>query len=157
MTDRRNHGRATPRLLDSATTLTRIEIAGATVSMSTGEYETELNRELAKIEEGMSLNHAEMLRVFNFPKVIGALMQLKASYAALENATRSFIIDGKPMTVCVHDGQVSVTEDAQAEAMELTAMEAQRLFLGFDGELLVGRLPMGWANLPHFMSHIDAF
>ena len=134
-----------------------VGIVNTGINLGTGEYETGLNRELAKLEERMSLDHAEMVRIFNFPKVIGALMRLKASYASLENAVRSFVIDGKPMKISVHDGEVAIVEEADEDAMVLTSLEAQRLFLSFDGELLVGRLPMGWANLPHFMSHIDAF
>ncbi|MBQ4089732.1 MAG: GNAT family N-acetyltransferase [Clostridia bacterium] len=127
------------------------------IGISTGAYETELNREFAKMEEGLDIGTPEMLRIFNFPKVIGALMELKASYSALEDAEVAFVIDGKPMTVRVKDGVPSVTDELCEGAAELTAMEAQRLFLGFDGELLVGRLPLGWANLPLYMSHVDAF
>lgn len=135
-----------------------IDISGsAALHLSTGDYETELNRVLAGMEENAAIEHSERLRIFNFPKVIGAFMQLRASYAPLADGVRGFVIDGKPMTVRVCNGHVEVTEEALEDAEKLTAMQAQRLFLGIDGELLVGRLPFGWAQLPLYMSHQDAF
>ena len=128
------------------------------ISISTGAYETELNREFALLEEDMQIGTPEMLRIFNFPKVIGALMALKASYGRLEDGVRAFVIDGKPMTVKVENGIPEVTDALCEGAVELTAMQAQRLFLGFDGAVVVGDiLPMGWSNLPLYMSHLDAF
>jgi len=128
------------------------------VGLSTGAYEVELNRELAKLEEGLDIGTPEMMHIFNFPKVIGALMALKASYARLEDGIKAFVIDGKPMTVRVENGVPCVTDELSEGAVELTAMQAQRLFLGFDGSLIVGdMLPLGWSNLPLYMSHVDAF
>ena len=128
------------------------------IGISTGAYETELNREFALLEEGMEIGTPEMLRIFNFPKVIGALMALKASYGRLEDGVRAFVIDGNPMTVKVENGIPEVTDELCEGAVELTAMQAQRLFLGFDGAVVVGdMLPLGWANLPLYMSHVDAF
>jgi len=128
------------------------------IGISTGAYETELNREFALLEEGMEIGTPEMLRIFNFPKVIGALMALKASYGRLEDGLRAFVIEGKPMTVKVENGVPEVTDALCEGAVELTAMQAQRLFLGFDGAVVVGdMLPLGWSNLPLYMSHVDAF
>ncbi len=127
------------------------------VSLSTGEFDIELNRELAKTEENISINHADMLRIFDFPKVIGALLKLKASYAPVEDGKRSFVIDGVPMTIEVKYGCVNVTEEADEDAMQLTAMEAQYMFLSLTGEEMVARLPYGWNKLPLYMSHTDAF
>ena len=127
------------------------------VSLSTGAYEVELNRRLAILEEDTHIGHCEMYRVFNFPRVIGALMALQSGLTDMADGRRSFVIDGRPMTVTVKDGVPAVTEEADADAMELTAMQAQKLFLGIDGELLVGRLPAGWAPLPLYMSHTDGF
>lgn len=135
-----------------------VEISSAkALNLRTGEYETDLNRALARIEETAYIAHCEKLRIFNFPKVIGALLKLKASYAPLADGVRSFVIDGKPMTVRVQSGHVEATEELLEGAEELTAMQAQRMFLGIDGELLVGYLPLGWAPLPLYMSHQDAF
>lgn len=135
-----------------------MEISGFdALRISTGDYELEFNRVLAGVEEHTSIEHSEMLRIFNFPRVVGALMKLKASYAPLADGVRSFVIDGKPMTIYVRSGRVDVTEEALEGAEELTAMQAQRLFMGIDGELLEGYLPLGWAPLPLYMSHQDAF
>ena len=129
----------------------------SSVHMSTGEFETELNRELAKTEEDVSVHHSEMLRIYNFNKVIGALLSVRAAYMPIEDGRRSFVIDGKPMTVCVENGVPSVTAEADADAMQLTAMEAQNLFFAIYGDVTVGRLPYGWNRLPLYMSHTDAF
>ena len=125
--------------------------------IQTGALETELNRELAKVEEGVNIEHFEMVRIFNFPKVIGALLRLQADACGLADGKRSFVIDGKPMTIEVTGGVPTVTEEAGEDAMSLTAKEAQMLFLNLSGGILVGRLPMGWAPLPLFMSHTDGF
>lgn len=61
------------------------------------------------------------------------------------------------MTIQVADGVPSVTEEAGENPMVLTAKQAQLLFMNLSGDLLVGRLPMGWAPLPLFMSHTDGF
>lgn len=127
------------------------------VRLQTGEMEIELNRELARLEEGTSVSHFDMIRIFNFPKVIGALMALKATRLPMADGRRSFVIDGKPMTITVSSGVPTVTEEADEDALTLTAKEAQMLFLNLSGELLVDRLPMGWAPLPLFMSHTDGF
>ena len=127
------------------------------VSIGTGDHEWDANREFARLEESRSTSPAEMLLIFNFCNVISAHMKLKASYAPLADGKRSFIIDGEPMTVEVVDGNVTVTSTADADAMSISTMDAQRLFFGFDGELLVGRLPFGWAQLPLYMPHTDAF
>ena len=151
---RLNDVKLIPYVLKKYMQLARVERIGIT----TGVYETEINREFAAIEENMEIGTPEMLRIFNFPKVIGALMDLRASFARLEDGVRSFVIDGKPMTVRVANGVPSVTEELCEGAAELTAMQAQRLFLGFDGALAVGDiLPLGWSNLPLYMSHVDAF
>ena len=135
-----------------------MEISGfSALRISTGDYELELNRALAGVEERTSIEHSEMLRIFNFPKVVDALMKLKASYAPLADGMRSFVIDGKPMTVRVCGGHVEVTEEALEGAEELSAMQAQHMFMGIDGELLASRLPLGWAPLPLYMSDQDAF
>lgn len=135
-----------------------VEKAGVdSVNFSTGDYEVELNRELAKVEEDSGINHSEMLRIFNFPKVIGALMSLKASYKPMMDGKKSFLIDGKPMTIVVDGGVPTVNAEAAEDATELTAKEAQTLFLNLNGEEYVQRLPMGWAPLPLYMSHTDGF
>ena len=129
----------------------------SSVGFSTGEYEVELNRELAKVEEDTGISHSEMLRIFNFPKVIGALMALKASYKPMMDGKLSFVIDGQGMTIEVANGVPSVTNEAGEDATELTAKEAQTLFLAMNGEEVVKQLPLGWAPLPLFMSHTDGF
>ena len=129
----------------------------SSVSFSTGEFEVELNCELAKVEESMGIGHPEMLRIFDFVKVIGGLMEVKASYAPMQDGCVSFVIDGKPMTIKVENGVPCVTAEAGEDAKELTAMEAQQLFLALNGQELYGRLPFGWAPLPLYLSHADAF
>lgn len=127
------------------------------VGFSTGEYDVDINRELAKVEEDTGVSHSEMLSIYNFPKVIGALMTLKSSYAPLMDGKMSFIIDGAPMTVCVENGIPKVTDEAGDNAIELTAKEAQTMFLSITGAESTLRLPFGWAPLPLYMSHTDAF
>ncbi|MGI6239620.1 MAG: GNAT family N-acetyltransferase [Christensenellales bacterium] len=116
-----------------------------------------LRRALARFAEDSTAGEAQQLCVFNFPKVVGAFFKLKASVSRLEDGVRSFVIDGQPLTVEVANGVPSVTADARPDAKHLTALDAQFLFFGRDGELFDEPLPMGWAPLPLYLDGADCF
>jgi predicted N-acetyltransferase YhbS len=134
-----------------------LEKTGAkSCEIACADYDVELRRALARFCEYSVLRESQQLAIFNFPKVIGAFLKLKASYARLEDGTRSYLIDGQPLTVSVEANKVTVTAEAGPDAAKLSAMDAQRLFFGRDGHLF-GELPLGWAPLPLYLDNADDF
>lgn len=121
------------------------------------DYDTALRRELARFAEYSSADEAQQILVFNFAKVLRAFFELKASYARLEDGARSYRIDGQGVTITVKGNEVSVTEEAAADAIPLTAMDAQFLFFGRDGQFFGHTLPLGWAPLPLYLDNADGF
>jgi predicted N-acetyltransferase YhbS len=121
------------------------------------EFDIGIRRALSRFCEYSSVREGEQLAIFNFPKVIGAFMKLKASYAPLEDGVRGFVIDGQPLTISVHANQVSVIPEAPNDAPSLSAMDAQFLFFGRDGALYGKPLPMGWGQLPLYLDSADHF
>jgi predicted N-acetyltransferase YhbS len=134
-----------------------LEKTGAkSCEIACADYDVELRRALARFCEYSVLRESQQLAIFNFPKVIGAFLKLKASYARLEDGTRSYLIDGQPLTVSVEANKVTVTTEAGPDAAKLSAMDAQRIFFGRDGHLF-GELPLGWAPLPLYLDNADDF
>ena len=121
------------------------------------EFETELNRELMAFEEDVNPYAPVMIRVFDFTKVIGAFMKLKASYRAIEDGERGFVIDGQQVTIRVNGGCVEVSDEEFPGSVEMTAMEAQAVFFDINGWLKGYDLPMGWTGLPAFVGKVDEF
>jgi hypothetical protein len=121
------------------------------------DYDIALRRELARFAEYSIVSEAQQMLIFNFPKVIGAFFKLKASYARLEDGVRSYVIDGQPLTITVKMNRVAVTSEAGEDAVPLTAMDAQYLFFGRDGQFFGESLPMGWAPLPLYLDNADEF
>ena len=135
-----------------------LEMTGARgCAIECADCDIALRRELARFAEYSTVSEAHQMLIFNFPKVIGAFLKLKASYARLEDGVRSFVIDGQPITVCVKMNQVSVTGEAGEDAVPITAMDAQYLFFGRDGQFFGESLPMGWAPLPLYLDNADGF
>lgn len=121
-------------------------------------YAAGLRRALARFAEYSVISEGQQLAIFNFPKVVGAFMKLKASYVRLEDGVRSYLIDGQPMTIRVHANEVNVTPDADpAEAAPISALDAQHLFFGADGPLCGESLPMNWGQLPLYLDNPDGF
>ncbi len=120
-------------------------------------FDLGLRRVLSRFCEDSSVHDCEQLAIFHFPKVIGAFLKLKASYDRLEDGVRSFVIDRQPLTISVKGNEVAVTAEAPDGALQLTAMDAQFLFFGRDGQLYGESLPMGWGQLPLYLDSADHF
>jgi len=128
------------------------------VELVSGECETELNQQLSRIAERCSLTHYDMIQILNFPKVLQALLELKAAHEPLADGICSLIIGDKPLTIQIKNGVLYLANNATPDATHLTETQAQTLFLNPLGQLLTGcRLPLGWAPLPLYMSAADSF
>ena len=134
-----------------------VEDDGRGLSLTTADFEVELNRWLAMFEEDVHVAAPMQIRVFNFAKVIDAFMKLRASYRPIADGKRGFVIDGQQVTVSVQNGKVEVTDDHFENSLVLTAMQAQNLFFNINGWLMEGQLPMGWAPLPAYINRVDEF
>lgn len=119
--------------------------------------ETGLRRELARFAEYSIIRAGQQLAIFNFPKVIGTFLKLKASYAPLADGVCAYVIDGQPITISVKANEVTVTNKASGDAKPITALDAQHLFFGQDGNLFGEQLPLGWAPLPLYLDNADGF
>lgn len=129
----------------------------ASCEIACAAFDLPLRRGLSRFAEYSSADEAQQILIFNFPKVIGAFLKLKASCAPLEDGVRAFIVDGQHFTVSVKANAVAVTTGAAPGARELSAMDAQFLFFGRDGELYGESLPMGWGQLPLYLDSADGF
>ena len=127
------------------------------IRISAAAYDAALNRALKGFAEEWSMEPSQQLRVLNFPKVVGALLRLKAKNEPLQDGVASAWIDGKPLTVRVCRGGVEVAEDAPQEAQRMTAMEAQEKLFSqlavYDGAM--GE--RGWFPLPLYLCSADCF
>ena len=120
------------------------------------EWECEKARHLAAYAEFAQLEPNVHVQVFNFRKVIRALMRLKAEYARLSDGKLCLEVDGDRFTVAVENGQPRVEEGGEAPVC-LSALDANRLLAyPFDYE---GRhaVPAGWFPLPFFCAMPDQF
>lgn len=130
-------------------------IAG--ITLQTADFDTDLNRELARFAEYVDQQSAQQLKIYHFGKVIGAFMRLKASYRYVADGVRGFVIEGEQVTIRVENGKVSVSDEHIEDSRKLTAMEAQRMFFSADGWLTDGQLPPGWDDLPLYIDRADEF
>ena len=120
------------------------------------EWECEMARHLAAYAEFTQMEPNVHVQVFNFRKVIRALLRLKSGYSRLSDGRLCLEADGDRFTVVVEDGQPHVEEGGQAPIC-LSALDANRLLAyPFDYE---GRpdAPAGWFPLPFFCPVPDQF
>ena len=111
------------------------EFSCRSVSLSSAEFECEKTSVLAQICEGYKVGCNYQYAVFNFKKVVSALLKLKASYTRLSNGKASFKIvntlgqygTAEEFTVAVKDNEVKISEEVDSECIELDYLEAIRL------------------------------
>ena len=120
-------------------------------------YDLPVNRFLSAIAEDASVEAAQQLLVFNFPKVIRAFLPLAGTIRPLADGELSMYIDGAPLTISVRGGQVSVEETAPADAPRYTARQAQEMFFAPLSLYLGYTAPEGWLPLPLYLTHADCF
>ncbi len=126
------------------------------VTLSVAPYETERIRALRPLCEECSLQPLEMVNVLNWPRVLSALLALKASYTRLADGRATLAIDGGKYLIEVKDGQPSVSRwDGEAE-LALGHLEATQLLFGLESAVCDHPL-FNWLPLPFFMSSADEF
>ncbi len=107
--------------------------------LSLPDWETSLTPELGHLAEWYRLECDNNYRIFDFPAVARAFLQMKAAYTFLPDGQLSLALtDGQQLTLTVSGGVPSVTETANPDAWQLTPLEAQRLLF----------TPEGWREIP---------
>ena len=128
------------------------------VNISVAPYQKERIAVLNTICESSSIGYNEMIQVLNWPKVLGALLKVKASYCRLQDGRAAVSVDGNtPFVITVKDGVPMVTEEDVEPDLKLTTLEAERRM--FSLNLLLGEdeLFKNWLPLPFCMSSVDGF
>ena len=112
--------------------------------------------EIAALAETFAIRACERLRVLNFPKVLGALLAVRASLGAQDGAL-SLRIDDEPLTLRIQGGVSSVERTAPQNAPRLSAMRAQECLLSPVADRRALDAPAGWLPLPFHFAHPDCF
>lgn len=124
-----------------------------TISVIAAPFERERIDYLCNICENYSLGHIEQILVLNWVNFLQGLLQLKASFTALEDGEASFVIDGVGYRIRVRNN-VPLVEQAEpaADAPRYTQREAQLFFFQLRTLLQPDQLYHNW--LPLCM-HLD--
>lgn len=129
-----------------------------TVSVPAAAFEKERIAVLNTISERSSLHYNEMIHVLNWPKVVGALLKVKASYSRLQDGRAAISVDGAtPFVITVKDGVPAVTVEEVEPDLSLTTLEAERRLFKLDALLGDDDLLKNWMPLPFAMSGADGF
>lgn len=96
--------------------------------------------------------------VLNWPRVLQALLNLKALYQPLEDGEACLRVDGQTFVICVRDGKAEVRPTDRTPELELEHLEAERLFFSLSGLcVLPDRRLRNWAPLPYYINQADEF
>lgn len=110
------------------------------------------------LSEGCSIETCEMVCVLNWPRVLQALLNLKALYQPLEDGEACLRVDGQTFVICVRDGKAEVRPTDRTPELELEHLEAERLFFSLSGLcVLPDRRLRNWAPLPYYINRADKF
>lgn len=126
------------------------------VELTVAPFETERLRVLRPLSEVYSLQPVEMANVLNWPRVLSALLRLKASYTRLADGRATLGIDGGRYLLEVRDGQPSVSPFAGTPDLALGHLEAMQLLFGLESAVCTHPL-FNWLPLPFFLSSADEF
>ena len=110
------------------------------------------------LSEGCSIETCEMVCVLNWPRVLQALLHLKALYQPLEDGEACLRVDGQTFESRVRDGRAEVFTTNCTPELELEHLEAERLFFSLSGLcVLPDRRLCNWAPLPYYINRADKF
>ncbi len=126
------------------------------------EWDTTFTPELGQLAESIRRENDHNYRVFHFPTVVQAFLQVKAGYTPLPDGHLTLAVDGQePFTITVEDGMPAVKKaESAADALALSPMQAQRLLFAAEGWREVPQaascpLVRAWFPLPLFTPEQD--
>lgn len=126
------------------------------VTLSVAPFEAQRIRALRLLCERASLETVEMINVLNWPRVLSALLALKASFMRLEDGCAALSIDGEMLVLRVKDGVPSVSREAASPELSLSHAAATQLLFGPESAVC-GHPLHNWLPLPFFMRAADGF
>jgi hypothetical protein len=123
-------------------------------------WQTDLIRRAYRICGGCSLGNDQNYSIFNFKKVVGAFLALKAETCTLANGTMSFTVNGiagtEKFRITVQDGKPSVEACEDETDVTLEHLDAVAYFFGvISPERSLAPLADAWFPLPIFISGAD--
>ena len=124
-------------------------------------WDTRTYAAVAKICDGISIEHSEMYNIFNYKKFVSALLKLKASYEVLGDGELTLFIHGYAgdcrLRLCVRDNEVSVEDYAGDCDLELSHMEAMEFLFGIHSARWLSLTPSvrSWFPLPLYVEPAD--
>lgn len=126
------------------------------VTLSVAPFEAQRIRALRLLCERASLETVEMINVLNWPRVLSALLALKASFMRLEDGCAALSIDGETLVLRVKDGVPSVSREAASPELSLSHAAATQLLFGPESAVC-GHPLHNWLPLPFFIRAADGF
>ena len=119
--------------------------------------DTERLSRVFPVAGSVRIEKVEMVNVLNWPKVLKALLLLKAEYHSLQDGSFRMKIGEKPtIAITVDQGEIDVEETDKDPDVCLTHLEAERRLFGMD-VFAQGSLYADWFPLPFWMSQADTF
>ena len=108
----------------------------------------------------MHISNNQNYTIFNFEKVVGAFLKLKAATSGLADGKLSFKVNGYKKTECftisVTDGKPEVISGETENMIELEHHEAVSFFFGvISPKRLTVPLSQAWFPLPLYISSAD--
>lgn len=130
------------------------------VSISCAAYEREKNEIFGRYSEHCIVESGHQWRIFNFEKILSAMMKVKNSYMPLEEGRLEIRIhNGSDETLCkLKWGNPS---DEKTEFMDISLLEAEEAFFSEAGIYRnygrkAGYLYKNWFPLPLYTNELDA-
>ena len=127
------------------------------LEIACGAHETERIAILADICSGRSIGSVEMINVLNWPRVLEALLKLRAGFTPLEDGAFTIAVGDEPsVTIRVEGGAPRAAEEGREPDLRLEHLAALRRLFGLEAFAL-GSAYKNWFPLPFFVSPADTF
>ena len=131
------------------------------VTVHVRRYETALIDVLTPLAEDVSIENNLSYKIYNYPKVLKAFLELKQQHEVLEDGAFVLEVEGKgKMRIEITEGKVTVVETEDPSDWVLTETEAVRYLTSPEPlfrNVLPAFVPRSWFPLSYGMSALDEF
>lgn len=131
------------------------------IQILAGPYDDALHEVLSPVCESFSVEPSCSVRCLNMRHVLEACMQYAHTHTALNEGERCMRIKEQgTFLLRVSDGKLNINQIDEPAELELTVLEAQRLFFcanPFSISGLRSQMPRGWFPLPFGIAQPDTF
>ena len=127
------------------------------LEIACGPHETRRVEILSDICSYRAIDSVEMINVLNWPRVLAALLRLRAGFMPLEDGVFTIAVGDAPaVTIRVEGGVSSAAEEGRTPDLRLDHLTALRRLFGLEAFAL-GSAYKNWFPLPFFVSPADTF